>query len=62
MAFFTEIDKKNPKLLMKPKRPQLAKAIPTNKSKAGSIPLPNLKIYYEAIVIKTVWYWRKKDK
>lgn len=42
-------------------RPQIAKMILRSKDTGSAITISSLELYYRAVVIKTAWYWGKKQ-
>ena len=59
MTLFKNTENKIPKCIWNLKGPQRATIILKKKKKNWNITLPDFKIDYKDVVIKTVWYWHE---
>ena len=54
---FNELERAICKFIRNNKKSRIAKTILNNKITSGRITMPDLKLYYRAIVIKSAWFW-----
>ena len=62
IQFFIDLERAIPKFIWNNKKPRRVKTILNNKRTSGRITIPDLRLSYRAIVIKTAWYWYRDSQ
>jgi hypothetical protein len=57
IQYFNELERAICKFIWNNKKPSIVKTLLNDKRTSGGITMPDLKLHYRAIVIKTAWYW-----
>jgi hypothetical protein len=60
--FFIYLERAISKFIWNNTESRIMKTILNNKRTFGGITIPDLKLYYRAIVINTAWYWYSKRR
>ena len=60
--FFNELERAIGRFIWNNRKPRIAKTLLKDKRISGEITMPDLKLYYRAIVIKTAWYWYSNNQ
>ena len=55
--FFKEFERAICKFIWNNKKPRIGKTLLKDKRTSGGNTMPDLKLYFTAILIKTAWYW-----
>ena len=55
-SFFAELEQIILRFVWNQKRPQIARGMLKKKTKAGGSKILDFKLYYKALIIKTVWF------
>ena len=61
MAFFTELEQKSLKICMETQKTLNSQSSLEGKKRSWRIRLHDLRLYYKATVIKTIWSWHKTE-
>ena len=59
LAFFSELEQTILNFVRNHRRPRIAKVMSKRKTKGGGITIPDVSLYYKAVIIQTVWYRHK---
>ena len=61
MDFLQRVGTNHLKICVESEKTPNSQGILKKKTRAGDITMPDFKLYYKAVIIKTVWYWHKKQ-